>query len=414
MNLANEISQQGRTFKGAAVDLSLPDPNSSGLGSLEIPTRSGLARIYQSVQQIDPALRRTAFADQCRDFRYYEILENTLRDQFDYRYLVLENHQTGERSVQPFFFVDQDLTAGLPERPRAWIGKLRTFFPRLLNLKMLMVGCAAGEGQLHLTTPWAIEALHEAVETFARQNNVSLILLKDFPAAHRQALVPFSSNSYQRVPSLPGAKLHLDFANFEEFMQKRLSRVFRKNLRRKFRQASAYPPLEMSVCTDVSPFIQEVYPLYRQTLSRAKLSFEELTPEFFCQIGREMPDRVRFFIWRQQGKAVAFSFCMVHNGVLQDLDLGLEYSVALKLHLYFITLRDVIQWAIDNQIRTYYTTQLNYDPKYHLRLELAPLDLYACHTSALINPIFRKALHYLQPARHDPILQKFPNANELL
>jgi len=172
--------------------------------------------------------------------------------------------------------------------------------------------------------------------------------------------------------------------------------------------------LEMSVHTDITPMVEEIYPLYRQTLSRAEFSFEELTQDFFCRIGQEMPDRVRFFVWRQNGKAVAFSLCMVHDGVLHDIDIGLDYSVALKLHLYFITWRDVIQWAIDNQIRTYYTTQLNYDPKYHFRLELAPLDLYACHTSALINPIFRKALHYLQPARHDPILKKFPNADQLL
>lgn len=380
---------------------------------LEIRTSSGRALVFESVHQLDPALRSQAFAGQCRDFRYYALLEETLRDQFDYRYLVLENRHTGEKSVQPFFFTNQDLTAGLPSTPRALLGKLRTLFPRFLHLRMLMVGCAAGEGQLHSTAPWALESLHEALGVYARKTNASLILLKDYPAKHREYLALFSSNSYKRVPSMPAAKLNLNFSSFEEYMQTRLSRVFRKNLRRKFRQSARYPSLEMSVHTDITPIVDEIYPLYKQTHSRAEFHFEQLTKEFFSRIGQEMPDRVRFFLWRQNGKAVAFNLCMVHDGTLYDVDLGLDYSVALELHLYFITWRDIIQWAVDNRFSTYYTTQLNYDPKYHFRLELAPLDLYACHTSALINPIFRMALRFLQPARHDPILKKFSNAHEL-
>jgi hypothetical protein len=49
----------------------------------------------------------------------------------------------------------------------------------------------------------------------------------------------------------------------------------------------------------------------------------------------------------------------------------------------------------------------------HLGHKLAPLDLYVRHTNALLNPIFKIALKYLEPTRHDPILKKFPNAAEL-
>ena len=79
----------------------------------------------------------------------------------------------------------------------------------------------------------------------------------------------------------------------------------------------------------------------------------------------------------------------------------------------FVTWRDVVQWALDNGLKRYYTAPLNYDPKFHLRMELAPLDLYAWHTSRLINPIFRLALRYLQPVRHDKVIKKFPNFHEL-
>jgi hypothetical protein len=42
-----------------------------------------------------------------------------------------------------------------------------------------------------------------------------------------------------------------------------------------------------------------------------------------------------------------------------------------------------------------------------------PLDLYVMHTNPLLNPMFRRLIKYLGPTRHDPILQRFPNADQL-
>jgi predicted N-acyltransferase len=163
----------------------------------------------------------------------------------------------------------------------------------------------------------------------------------------------------------------------------------------------------------VTPVIEELYPLYLQVHARSKLHFEKLTPEYLCRLGREMPERTRFFVWRQEGKAIAFSLCLVHDGTIYDDYLGLDYRVALDLHLYFYTLRDIITWALTQGLHSYCSTPLNYDPKLHLGCELVPLDLYVMHTATLLNPIFRRALRFLEPTRHDPVLKQFPNAHEL-
>jgi hypothetical protein len=93
--------------------------------------------------------------------------------------------------------------------------------------------------------------------------------------------------------------------------------------------------------------------------------------------------------------------------------MGLDYSVALDLSLYFVTWRDVVEWALRNGLKAYHTGPLNYDPKSHLKLRLVPLDLYARHNWAIFNPLFKLAIKYLEPTRHDPVLQRFPNAHEL-
>ena len=359
------------------------------------------------------ALRRAALARRNKDFRYYELLEEALREQFDYRYFVLHDEASGEWAIQPLFFVNQDLLGGLPKAVRSLFAPIRKLWPRFLTLRMMMIGCAAGEGELDHAGPWLADALRETIDAYRPYARASLILFKDYPSMYREALNPLTRHGYQRAPSMPAARLELDFPDFEQYMTGRLSKVFRKNLRRKLRASESSAPITMEVLTDAAHLVDDIYPLYRQTYERSDFKFEELTKEYFALIGGRQPDRARYFIWRQNGRIIAFNLCLVHEGTLHDLDVGLDYSVALDLHMYFRTWRDVIQWCLRNGVTVYHTGPLNYDPKLHLKLTLSPLDLYARHNSALINPIFKLAIKYLEPTRHDPILKRFTNAHEL-
>jgi hypothetical protein len=126
-----------------------------------------------------------------------------------------------------------------------------------------------------------------------------------------------------------------------------------------------------------------------------------------------MPDRVRFFVWRHQGKAVAFGECMVHGETMFAEYLGLDYSVALRLHLYHYVFRDLMNWGIANGYKWFQSSGLNYDPKLHLRHQLKPVDLYVKHTSSAVNLAMRIALPWLEPTRYDKTLKKFPNYGDL-
>ena len=108
-------------------------------------------------------------------------------------------------------------------------------------------------------------------------------------------------------------QLNIDYPSFEEYMARALSRKTRQDLRLKFRAAAAAPPITLTVVHDITPDIDEVYPLYLQVFERSKLRFEKLTREFLCELGRRMPDKVRYFIWRQEGRVIAFSLCMVEG-----------------------------------------------------------------------------------------------------
>lgn len=399
----------------AIIDSAIPAPaRVEQEYTARIKTAHGHAKVVHSASHIRHEVWQKAFSWHCMDHRYYEVVERTITQDFDYRYFILTNEQTGRVCVQPFFFVKQDITAGLPNRFRAAITKVRERFPRFLSMRIMMVGCAAGEGHLDCHEPWAVEALQEAVNAYARMAKASIILFKDFPSIYRSHLSGLKEKGFTRVPSMPGAQVDLaGFVDFDDYMAKKLSHSYRKNLRRKFRDAERLGNPKMEVVTDIAPYVDEIHPLYLQTHNRSEFKFEVLTKEYFVQLSQRMGDRVKYFLWRLDGRIIAFSICMCHDGVLHDLNVGMDYSVALDLHMYFVTWRDIVSWAIEQKITTYYTGPLNYDPKFHLKLDLAPLDLYARHRISLINPIFGFAMKYLQPVRHDPVISKFANAHEL-
>jgi hypothetical protein len=360
---------------------------------------------------------KDALADFCKDSRYYEIVDDTLRDGFEHHYIVFPNG-----AVQPIFFVRQNIIEGVTGPLRSIVDLVRKKFPRFLTMRALMVGNAAGEGRLG-TTSRALELdrfnrssfqeqLAAALKEVARMHKASLIVFKDFPAEYREQLDELKKFGYTRAPSMPLTQLELKFRDFEDFLGS-LSKITRKGLRRKFRKAEAAAKIDMEVVTDIGPFVDEIHPLYLAVHSRSPMKFETLTKEYFIALSQKMPERVRYFLWRQNGKIIAFEMVLICGDTMYDECLGMDYSVALELSLYFYTMRDVLSWAIANGIKHYVSTPLNYDPKLHLGCTLAPLDLYVRHTMSILNPIFGRAVKFLEPTRHDPVLKKFPNAHEL-
>ena len=380
-----------------------------------IPFQDGVARIVEQEALRHLDAWRNPFASKAKDHRFYEIIDDTLDCGFEHRYVVVEDNAGAIRGIQPIFFVRQNLVEGVPAL-REPVDAIRRAFPRFLTLRILMVGCAAGESHLGVCLAgdeeWLARALTSVLPSYARRGNASLIVFKDFGAQCRTTLEELTTRGYTRVPSMPMTRLALRARDFEDYLTT-LGRSTRKDLRRKFRRTEKAAPIQLEVVTDISPLVDDIYPLYLQVHERSALKFERLTKDYFRSLGKRMPDRARFFVWRQEGRVVAFASTLVHGDTIYDDYLGLNYRVALHLHLYFYTFRDIIRWSLAHGLKWYCSSPLNYQPKLHLGCELAPLDLYVMHTSPLLNPLFRPALKFIEPTRHDPVLQRFPNADDL-
>jgi predicted N-acyltransferase len=379
----------------------------TGGGSLEVLSRADLRRVARWPR---------AFAHLRKDHRYYEIIEDTIAG-FEYHYFGIRDASGAIRAIAPFFLLDQDLLQGSGDKVRGLADRVRRFSPRFLRLRTLMVGCTAGEGHFdtddELARSEQARILASDIVRHAKALKTSLIVFKEFPLKYRKDMQPLLDVGFGRAPSFPMTELNIDFPDFEVYMKAMLTRKTRRDLRLKFRATDAAAPIELSIVTDVTPIIDEIYPLYLAVYDRSTNHFEKLTKEYFSRLGREMPDKTRFFIWRQQGRVIALSIAMLEGDALCAEYLGLDYSVALDLHLYHYAVRDTVSWGMENGYKWFRSSGLNYDPKYHLRAMLDPIDLYVRHTSDIANAVMRRVLPLIEPTRGDPTLKKFANHADL-
>jgi predicted N-acyltransferase len=359
----------------------------------------------------------STFADQRKDYRYYEILDDTLRGNFEHRYFAIVDDNGHVRAIQPFFLVDQDILEGLGPGRMHWISFIRRFYPRFFKLRALMVGCSAGEAHLAATETLPVdivaETLSNGIAKQARSLNAQLIVLKEFPSRYRKVLHCFVQCGFARAPSMPMTMLDIGYDSFDAYMKKALKSSSRRKLRKKLQATASVSDIRMSVTDDAASFVDEIYPLYLQVFERSKMQFEKLTKDFFRQLGQRMNDKVRFFAWRRGNLLVAFSLCMVQGDSLYAEYVGFDYTVALDLHLYHYIVRDMISWGIGKGYKWFRSSGLNYDPKLHMRHRLDPVDLYVRHTSVLANAIFRLALPWIVPVRYDATLKLFPDYKDL-
>ena len=359
----------------------------------------------------------STFTDQRKDYRYYEIVDDTLRGHFEHRYFAIVDSRGHTRAIQPFFLVDQDILEGLGAERVYLISLVRRFYPRFLKLRALMVGCSAGEAHLAATETLPVdivaETLSNGIIEQARSLNAQLIVLKEFPSRYRNILHYFVQRGFARTPSMPMTMLDIGYESFEAYMAKALRSSARKKLRKKLEATAGMTDIRLSITDDAASFVDEIYPLYLQVFDRSRMQFERLTKDFFRQLGQRMSDKVRFFAWRRGNTLVAFSLCMVQGDSLYAEYVGFDYTVALDLHLYHYIVRDMISWGIGKGYKWFRSSGLNYDPKLHMRHRLDPVDLYVRHTSVVANAIFRLALPWIVPVRYDATLKLFPDYEEL-
>jgi predicted N-acyltransferase len=145
--------------------------------------------------------------------------------------------------------------------------------------------------------------------------------------------------------------------------------------------------------------------MYLDIVKRHDMNFELLPEAFFKNISKNMPGRVKFFLWKIDGKIAAFLFALTSQERFIDYFVGLDYSLAHKYHLYFLKFRDALNWCIEHKIKKYEMGITAYEPKLRLGFDLVPLHIYAKLRNRALRPAFNLICQFLKFEHFDPVLR---------
>ncbi|MBF0489583.1 MAG: GNAT family N-acetyltransferase [Candidatus Omnitrophica bacterium] len=360
---------------------------------------------FQSISELSQEEWKKIFPPILEGYDFLRTVEQTLFHEYTFYYIAIYK-EAEIVSLTPFFVTEYALDTtikGPLKHVTTWI---KTFFPKFLSLRILISGYPTSNGHLGVkidNSGEIIPLFHRTVEELMTKERACIIAFKDFGEEYSSFLDAFRSFGFYKMRSFPSVRLKIQFNSFDEYLAS-LSKGARKDLRRKLRKTSEVP-IEMKVQSSLGIWLDQAYDLYLQTLNKGEIQFEVIPKEFFEKVGSNCSAESKFFLWFQEGKLIAFDFCLAHDGLLIDKYMGLDYQVAYKYHLYFLTFRDIVKWCIANGIKVYEGGALNYDPKKHLDFSFFVQYIYCRHKNPIWNVLLGFLPYILKPENFDPIIK---------
>lgn len=365
------------------------------------------AKVVKRISDIPENEWRKVYPDVLESYNFFKNLDEASLDQFTFYYLMVYDRKSPVAATT-IFLLNYSLDTSINGPLRRVTNSLKKRFPNVFSVKAVVCGMPIGEGRMGSVgqNDAVMETILRKLEQMAKKNKAAIIAFKDFDQKYTGLLDPLKKKGFTKFDSLPTTILNVKFKDFEEYLNT-LSAANRYDLRRKFRKVDGHVKIDLEIVEDLTePVLQEVYKLYLDIVNKHDMGFELLPIAFFEKISKNMPGNIKYFLWRLDGKLVAFLLCLVSEDTLIDYYVGMDYSIAHKYHLYFLKFRDILNWCIKNNIKRYEMGITGYEPKRRLGFNFVPLYLYAKLRNRALRPAFNFMCQFLKFEHFDPSIKK--------
>lgn len=408
------LADPGRSFAILpATDLSGPLPLRAAR-SREVARRDGLSvRHLSSIAAIAPQAWNRLFPGAAVDWNYLRGCERA--GHADFALSVLAAYD-GDELVGgvPLFRVDYrlDTTLGPALKPAGdWLAR---HAPRLVKMPLIAMGSPMTEecpiGVLPALAAErrrsVVAALLAGLDAHAAAERVGIVALKDVTEEDRVAAAgPLAAAGFSAMASLPIATMLLPFASFEDYL-KSLPPKVRSDVRAKLKRAAQ---VEVEERTSIDDVYDEVIALYRATNANRKTNYEsfDTVPErYFREVLKGSDGKARVMLFRRDGRIIGFVLFLVDGARVDAKLLGLDYTIAREINLYFYLFMELVKYCIDRRIPELKLGQTTYATKLRLGAKLRRSWVYFKHRGALLGPLFRFAGERLSFDAVDPDLAR--------
>ncbi|MDE2224950.1 MAG: GNAT family N-acetyltransferase [Xanthomonadaceae bacterium] len=351
------------------------------------------ATVHPSIDAFAPDAWNRLFPHELEDHAYLRAIEHAGLAGFRYRYFAVRDDGRLLAAV-PAFATDYRLDTTVQGALRHATEALAKVFPRLLRIPMLSLGSPVTErcrvGFAPDSTPeqraaW-LDAILAQMEAVAAKEKFGMLAVKDAPLDEPVWQQVCPQRGLRALPGLPGATLDIPWHEVDGYLES-LGASTRKDLRRKRRAGAA---LKIEWRTDLSHIADDVQRLYRETLANAKLSFEELTPDYFENVLRGMPGRAFCVTYSEDERLVAFNLVLRDSARLLDKFLGMDHAAMDRYNLYHVSWLENIRFCIEQRIGVYESGQGLHGEKRRLGSTLHGNALWYRHRNRFIDGVFAR------------------------
>jgi predicted N-acyltransferase len=347
-------------------------------------------------------------SDPHMDPRFILAVENSMRKQSRLCHVLLYDH-VGEPVAATCFSslrIDGALLAqGRSRNAAAFVNRLT---PGLLGMRILMCGLPISAGGSHLRfAPQADRAavlgiLDDLLSDLSHRPGSECIVFKEFDADQSRELAPLEALGYRRADSLPMNCVPVGYGSFEDYLA-RVKSARRRTIRRSREKflASGLKVINLLGGEGVDRLLtDDVHHLYRGVFDRAAVRFEELPPEFFREVARQLPDSSLFTFIYERDRIMAFAMTLFIREFSQQMFIGYDYQLNAKCDLYFNLFFESLDAAFARRPNRIYVGQASDDFK-HQKLSTfqVPLSVYFKGCKWAINKLIAWCPNLFFPPR---------------
>ena len=183
----------------------------------------------------------------------------------------------------------------------------------------------------------------------------------------------------------------------EEYLS-RFSRAARKDLLRKMRVA---PEVRVVRSRAVSPFLDRIYKLYRETVERSPMALGAHNRLFFEKICEKIPG-AEYTLYFVQEELVAFNLLVIKQQEMVDIYFCMDRERGRKYNLYVLSWLENVRTCLERKIPIFYAGQGAEKTKAHLGAKFIPSFILFKHRWNIFDRILvcqtavvNKSLSYL-------------------
>ena len=285
------------------------------------------------------------------------LLQESGIDGFNLRSIVVLKDDT-PILLLPLFETRFNLSAFAEGLTKKWLKVAARLIPSVFQPRVLSVGSLVGEwSEIGIdpkidegTFDAACEMAFNTLQTLATELKSDVVALYNFNQYGRLPGGVFKK--FNRVQYRSCARLMVNFNDMEEYLS-RLSRVMRKNLRRKMRVA---PEVRVIRSRNIYPFLESIYKLYLKTVERSPIALGAHNRLFFEKICERVPG-AEYTLYFVQEELVAFNLLVVKQEAMVDKFFCMDYILGRKYNLYVLSWFENVRICVERKVPLYYARQ---------------------------------------------------------